>query len=235
MNQLIKSFFGLLLIPLTIAFAITLSQIIISFSDSSLTVWLFCAGVVCYPIFQAFLFRPLRIYILGHELTHAFFSILFGGKIKKLKVTKDGGSVNVTKSNFLVVLAPYFFPLYVFIFVLIWYILKQFYNSVLQPYYPGFVFLVGFGLGFHLVFTWYSLRVGQPDVKKTGLIFSMVLIFLGNLVILAILLKILFPEEVLLKDFFVRSWNIQIDIWLRIYVFMKNTFNLIFSQLTTKK
>ena len=52
------------------------------------------------------------IYVVGHELTHVVWSWLFGGKVKKFRASSSGGEVVVTKSNFLVALAPYFFPLY---------------------------------------------------------------------------------------------------------------------------
>ena len=32
--------------------------------------------------------------------------------MKKIKVTSSGGHVHITKTNFLIALAPYFFPLY---------------------------------------------------------------------------------------------------------------------------
>ena len=40
-----------------------------------------------------------RTYILGHELTHALWTILFGGKASGLKISDTGGSVRVSKNN----------------------------------------------------------------------------------------------------------------------------------------
>ena len=57
------------------------------------------------------------IYVFGHELTHALWTWLFGGQVKKMKVSSSGGHVIISKTNFLIALAPYFFPLYAVIVV----------------------------------------------------------------------------------------------------------------------
>jgi hypothetical protein len=56
--------------------------------------------------------KPMWIYVFGHELTHALWTWLFGGQVKKMKVSSAGGHVVVSKTNFVIALAPYFFPLY---------------------------------------------------------------------------------------------------------------------------
>ena len=62
--------------------------------------------------------------MFGHELTHALFAVLFGGSVKAFHATERGGQVTVTKSNFLITLAPYFFPLYTFL-VLVLYVASR--------------------------------------------------------------------------------------------------------------
>jgi hypothetical protein len=61
--------------------------------------------------------KPMWIYVFGHELTHALWTWLFGGQVKKMKVTSKGGHVVISKTNFVIALAPYFFPLYVVLVV----------------------------------------------------------------------------------------------------------------------
>ena len=46
----------------------------------------------------------------GHELTHALFVLLCGGKIHDFRVTADGGHVVTDKNNLLISLSPYFVP-----------------------------------------------------------------------------------------------------------------------------
>ena len=77
------------------------------------TVWVpLLAGAACWLVIFLLLPKPMWIYVFGHELTHALWTWLFGGQVKKMKVTSDGGHVVISKTNFLIALAPYFFPLY---------------------------------------------------------------------------------------------------------------------------
>ncbi len=57
--------------------------------------------------------KPMRVYVFGHELTHAIWTWLFGGRVKRFKATSTGGHVVDHEEQFLITLAPYFFPLYV--------------------------------------------------------------------------------------------------------------------------
>ena len=66
-------------------------------------------GAACWVVIYLLLPKPMWIYVFGHELTHALWVWLFGGSVKKFKVTSDGGHVIVDKTNFLIALSPYFF------------------------------------------------------------------------------------------------------------------------------
>jgi len=47
------------------------------------------------------------------------------------------------------------------------------------------LFLIGFTYSFHLALTVYSLGQKQTDIKECGLLFSLMFIYLANLLILA--------------------------------------------------
>jgi hypothetical protein len=106
--------------------------------------------------------RPIRTYVLAHELTHAFWAAMMGVRVFGLKVGKDGGSVMVAESNVLIVLAPYFFPLYVVLIVLAFGLGNWFLD--LRPYLVWFHLLVGAAYAFHLTFTWHILETDQTDI-----------------------------------------------------------------------
>ena len=77
-------------------------------------VWIpLLGGAACWIVIFLLLPKPMWIYVFGHELTHALWTWLFGGEVKKMKITSAGGHVVISKTNFLIALAPYFFPLYV--------------------------------------------------------------------------------------------------------------------------
>lgn len=59
--------------------------------------------------------------ILAHEMTHAFFALITFHKVKGIKIADDisGGNMSFSgRGNWLIVIAPYFFPLMAFIYIL---------------------------------------------------------------------------------------------------------------------
>jgi len=136
------------------------------------------AGFISYLLLHFILYRPVFMHVMAHELTHAFWATLFGGRVKSLNVSHEGGSVTMEKSNFLVVLAPYFFPFYTVLALLIYIIVDV-------KYVDYILFLIGFTYSFHLALTLYSLRQKQTDIRECGLLFSLMFIYLANLLILA--------------------------------------------------
>jgi hypothetical protein len=122
--------------------------------------------------------RPTRTYVLAHELTHALWGWVMGASIKRMRISNNSGSVTLTKSNFLVALAPYFFPLYTVLVILGYYTLSIFFN--LRTYEPFWLGLVGLTWGFHLTFTITTMLQHQPDIRETGRLFSYALIYFMN-------------------------------------------------------
>lgn len=122
------------------------------------------------------------IYVFGHELTHALWTWLFRGRVKKMKVTSSGGHVVVSKTNFLITLAPYFFPLYAAIVIAIFALGHWIWNW--QSYFVYFHLLLGAAYAFHVTLTFHTLQTRQSDITSQGYLFSAVVIFLGNVAVL---------------------------------------------------
>ena len=74
--------------------------------------WFFSLGVVLWLIAFFGLPRPVLVYVFGHELTHALWVWLMGGRVSQFRVGRDGGHIVTNEKNFWIALAPYFFPLY---------------------------------------------------------------------------------------------------------------------------
>ncbi len=125
-----------------------------------------------------FLPLPLRLYILGHELTHALWGIVFGARVSKIKVNATNGYVKLSKSNLVITLAPYFFPFYTIIIVIIALITQIFIRPLPCP--PAWMFAIGFSWCFHVCFTIKSLTVRQPDILEYGRLFSWNFIWIVN-------------------------------------------------------
>ena len=95
----------------------------------------------------------------------------------------------VTKNNFVIALAPYFFPLYAILLVLLFLAGDWIWNWRL--YELWFRLLLGACYGFHVTLTWHILKSTQSDITDQGYLFSAVVIFLGNVCVLLIAIPLL--------------------------------------------
>lgn len=179
MPKWLKWCLGLLLLPVVVAEAMAVGRVVMA-SGSADVVWIpLLAGGAAWLVIYLLLPKPLWIYVLGHELTHALWTWLFGGRVKQIKVSASGGHVVVSKNNFLIVLAPYFFPLYAVLVVLIFLLGNWLWGW--QAYRLWFHLALGAACAFHLSLTWHILQNEQSDITSQGWLFSSVIIIFGNL------------------------------------------------------
>jgi hypothetical protein len=178
----IKFIIAVLLLPVCAGAAMALWKVLLT-SGSADTTWIpFLAGAACWIIIFFLLPKPMWIYVFGHELTHALWTWLFGGQVKKMKVTSKGGHVVISKTNFVIALAPYFFPLYAVIIILIFALGHWIWDW--HSYFVYFHLLIGAAYAFHLTLTFHALQTRQTDITSQGYLFSAVIIFLGNVAVL---------------------------------------------------
>jgi len=187
--KLFKFIIALLLVPVCIGGARTL-WFVVSAAGSADVVWVpLLAGVACWLVIYLLLPKPTLVYVFGHELTHAFWTLIFGGKLKRFKATSKGGHVVVSKDNFLIFLSPYFFPIYAIIIVVCYVIGGLIWDF--ERYRAIFHILLGIAYAFHITFTINALQTEQSDIKSQGTFFSLVIIFIGNILVLIIALPVL--------------------------------------------
>ncbi len=185
LKRLLRLLIGIMLIPvcfITTRTAIALIKAVQPDSVSAIppAAWAFVIGYIFWLFLYFTAPRPVRTYVLAHELTHALWGLFRGAEIHRMKVSKNGGSVTLSKTDFLITLAPYFFPLYAVLVVVIYYLLSIFWN--MDKYYLYWLGLVGFTWGFHFTFTISSLLQRQSDIQQYGHLFSYVIIYLFNII-----------------------------------------------------
>src|SRR3977135_4448323 len=133
----VKNIFAIFLLP---ACAILSQTFFTAFARATVTqrlwmaeeFWFFSLGVVLWLIAFFGLPRPILVYVFGHELTHAVWVLLMGGRVSRFRVGREGGHIVTDRNNFWIALAPYFFPLYSLIVIAVYGTLSLFFN--VQPY-----------------------------------------------------------------------------------------------------
>jgi hypothetical protein len=199
----VKFFFGLFLLP----FCAALSQTFFTaFARATVTqrlwmgepFWFFSLGVVLCLIAFFGLPRPVIIYVFGHELTHALWVLLMGGRVSRFRIGRDGGHIVTNRNNFLIALAPYFFPLYSILAIATYGVLSIFYNT--QPYGRLLYAVIGATWAFHFTFTCWMIPKKQTDLSDHGTFFSLVVIYLMNLILLSVML-VLASRQITFADF----------------------------------
>ncbi len=194
-----KFIIAIFLLPVCLGAIRTLWRVIDAAGTADQTWVPFLAGAACWICVFLLLPKPMWLYVLGHEFTHALWTWLFGGKVKKFKATSRGGHVVVTRTNFLVALAPYFFPIYAWLLVVIFVIGHLIWNW--KPFLAWFHLLTGAAYAFHVTLTAHIVKTRQTDITEQGYLFSIVIIFLGNISVLLIGIPLLTARVDLLKMF----------------------------------
>ena len=159
----------------------------------------FAGGFIAYLAVQFLFWRPLFLYVMGHELTHALAAVIQGGQADDLRVSTKGGMVKVNVSNFLVNLAPYFFPIYTVAVALVFLIAAD-------PYKPALIALIGFTLAFHFALTAYSLKQHQSDITEVGWLFAIPFIACVNVLITWGVLRLVAPDRISFQHFYQDTW-----------------------------
>jgi len=187
-----KFVIGLLLLPVCAGAAMALWRVMLASGRADTTWVMTLAGAGCWLVIFFILPKPMWIYVFGHELTHALWAWLFGGEVKRMKVTSKGGHVIVTRTNFLIALAPYFFPLYAALVVAVFaagHAVRGW-----RSYLIVFHLFLGAAYAFHVTLTLFILRSRQTDITEHGCLFSATIIFLGNVLVLLLGLPLLTAE-----------------------------------------
>jgi hypothetical protein len=185
----IKTGVAILLLPFCFGTAEAVFRLIQS-SGHAETVWVaLIAGMACWLVIYLSLPKPMWVYVFGHELTHAIWTWLLGGKVKGFKATAKGGHVVVSRSNFVVALAPYFFPLYAVLILVLFAAGHRVWGW--ERYLVWFHLVLGAAYAFHVTLTGWVIRTRQSDIVDQGYLFSAVVIWLGNAAVLVLGIPIL--------------------------------------------
>ncbi|MGI5870003.1 MAG: hypothetical protein ACOX9C_11235 [Kiritimatiellia bacterium] len=172
----------------------------------------FVIGFLAFAVLYAVVRIPAFFYVVGHELTHALFGMLVGARVSDWSVKAETGSVRITRPGILVLLSPYFVPLYMLAILAVFGVL-----SLLGPMIgtiPGqfFSFLCGAAWGFHFCFTVNNFMQRQTDLEAYGFFFSFVFVVTLNLLVLCLVYVAL--TRIDLRDMAFVCWDRIADTYL---------------------
>lgn len=138
--------------------------------------FLLLGGSSLYLAAHFFIRKPERMYLWSHEFSHLIAAKIFLRKVHSFHITsRDGGKVVIDRTNVIIDLAPYIFPLYS--------IAAGFTAVIFRPASPSWVgdiylSVASFLFSMHIVFSFEGFFRGQPDVKRSGRLFSGAVVFL---------------------------------------------------------
>ena len=87
--------------------------------------------------------------------------------------------------------------------------------TIRKEFSDEFMFMVGFTLSFHIFMTVEVMKKEQPDIIKSGNLFSIIFIYLANVFIVLLVLSFIFDLSFIsfTKEAFVLSKEIYINIF----------------------
>jgi hypothetical protein len=134
-------------------------------------------GGLAYLVVHFLVRRPERLYVWGHELTHLVAAKIFLRQVHGFHITsRSGGKVVIDRTNVAIDLAPYAVPFYCLA------VLMLAAAFPVQHRYGREVYLAvgAFFFTMHLTFSVEGFLQGQPDLRRSGRLFSaaVVLLFL---------------------------------------------------------
>lgn len=188
-----------LLLPFTGSLVLNFGGIFSRYRSFTREMLLSACGFGFFALLFALFGAPVRGYVLQHELSHVLFAAVSGVRVKRMSVRSEQGAVETERVNILIALAPFAFPLYSVVLIL--------FNALLAPFAGeaarSLVFhpLFGFSLAYHLLATLHYLQIDQPDLKRYGILASLIFIFTLTIVVLAVLLGAVFAKTELLAYF----------------------------------
>lgn len=158
------------------------------FQFDNMRFWFFLGGMVVYLGLKivAAARSNISMQILAHEFTHIFFALLTFHKVVHVHLNMDesGGAMGFKgKGNWLIVIGPYFFPLFLFFMILG---MTFFSNKLPEGYWINGI--LGYFFAYHLESIAVQIHSEQLDFKVVGFPFCWFFLPGANLFVCSIIL-----------------------------------------------
>lgn len=137
--------------------------------------WLILGGGLAYFLVHFFIRKPERFYLWGHEFSHLVVAKVFFRRIHQFQISaRSGGKVVMDRTNVMIDLAPYVLPLYCVAAGGTAVVLRR-----ASPWVPDvYLASASFLFTMHLMFSAEGFLAGQPDLRRSGRVFSAAVVIL---------------------------------------------------------
>jgi len=149
-------------------------------------------GVISLLIIYLIIWEPTIIYVRGQKLVEIIFTFF----------------------KPLVKVAPALLPVYTIVLFILYSLLSFIFKS--DSLIKHFIFLFGFSMALHLIFSAKTVRSKQGDFLKANYIFGFSLVYIINLILLAFGLNLIF-KEFSIVNFFNKSFQIANNIFYAVF------------------
>ena len=168
--------------------------------------WVGLGMIVYYALWKFLLERSNMSWLstLEHEITHCLFAWLSFNKVTNIHVTlTSGGHMNYAGyNNWLISIAPYFFPTLTFSLLII-----QSWAGVSDPFI--FQFFIGWSMTYHLLSTWEETHPNQTDLKEVGFLFAWLFLPSMNLLSYIFIFNFILDKQIIFSNLFYSILNHQ--------------------------
>lgn len=218
--KIFQALLGILLLPFCVGYSIAFYDHLLTLRRVNGPEIALLLGITAYLAGHTIVGSPSRVYVFGHELTHAVAAWISGGQVKSFKVGKNSGAVITDKINAVVALAPYMIPAYTILWTFAYGIAGFFWD--VKKWIYTFFFGLGATLAFHWVFTIDALKQKQSDLDLLGPILSLVLIYWFNIALVIGVMSLIVPD-IRLLIYFKDGYHHSLDLY---YLIVRQLFSI---------
>ena len=213
LSNVIKVIFIILFLVLILGFAQVLVPVIKSAISQKYYFLSFLVGGLIFLFLWYFIFSSRSGFwsTLEHELTHAVFALIFFKRIHTISASRrSGGHITIEGGNIIIALGPYVLPLAAIILLGLKLIIPAKFEI-------GMNFLTGYAYLFHFTSLIKEFHHEQPDIKKSGYLFSFAYIVFWNIFFFIIFLSTIYLNSSQLGSFLVIGFNSSLDLFHSVY------------------
>jgi len=182
---------GVLLLPLCYASVVAFGNKVIGEAGFTKQLLALGLGAATYAIVFVFFHKSLVSVFFGRKPVQRMWSTVTGYRLQDLmeqgKVTKDRTDSKGRIVPLWVIMAPYMVPIYTVVGMLVVWLVKLTTDVSDETYRMVQGYVIGLTYAFHLFLISYDVRERHPGLRAAGYMFTLVVMLLVNLQVLALL------------------------------------------------